>query len=263
MTLSIGPTRPPRYPPSVPQVRSPALVLRKFEFGDTSQVLHLLTRDHGRVHVLAKGIHRPKSTLGGPLDLLEAGEARWYPRRDGLSVLGGFDRSGHFPGVRRSLPRLEAAFGVIEVLGGAAREEHADPALFDLALATLRALETAPPERAPALLVRFDLRALAALGLAPVLDACVACGAVPAAAPPPRLSPARGGALCGACRDLDALSLPATRGLLASLAVLAGEDDGAAARLALGPRDAVAARRLADGLLRHAFEFELRRGRGR
>jgi DNA repair protein RecO (recombination protein O) len=236
-------------------------VLRKFEYGETSQVLHLLTRDRGRVHCLAKGSLKPKSTFLGPLDLLEMGEARIYPRREGLSILGGFERETAFPGARRDLARLEAAFAVLEVLSEGSREEHADPDLFDLGVAALRGLETCPPERVPAYLLRFDLRALAALGVGPVLDACVVCGKGLAGGKAPLLSPARGGALCGECRDQDLLALHASRGVLAALARLGGEDPAAVRGLSLGPRDLALARRLADALLRHAFEKAVRAAR--
>ena len=102
--------------------RTPALVLRKFEFGETSQVLHLLTRDRGRVHALAKGSLKAKSAFLGPLDVLELGEARLYPRKEGLAILGGFERETAFPGVRKDLARLEAAFAALEVLSNASRE---------------------------------------------------------------------------------------------------------------------------------------------
>ena len=242
------------------QVRSPALVLRKFDFGETSQILHLLTRSRGRVHVMAKGSLKPKSPFLGPIDVLELGDARIYPKKDALSILGSFDRVTSFPGIRRELPRLEAAFSALEVLSEASREEHEDPELFDLAVETLRALETTPPERAPTALLRFDLRLLSALGVGPVLDACVECGAAVAGGakdPPPAVSPARGGVLCGNCRGLDARSLAATPGVLAALRRL-GEGDGAAARVVLGPRDLGLARRLADGMLRCALEKGVR-----
>ncbi|MCA9323017.1 MAG: recombination protein O N-terminal domain-containing protein, partial [Planctomycetes bacterium] len=38
------------------ELRGEALVLRRFDYGETSQVGHLLTPDQGRVAVLAKGI---------------------------------------------------------------------------------------------------------------------------------------------------------------------------------------------------------------
>jgi len=248
----------------VPQVRTPALVLRKFEYGETSQVLHLLTRGRGRVHALAKGSMKARSAFGGPLDVLDEGDARFYPRRDGLAVLGGFERGPGFPGLRKELARLEAAFAVLEVLAEASREDHEDPGLFDLGVATLRSLAACAPDRAPAALLRFDLRALAALGVGPVLEACVVCGTPLAKAGSPALSPARGGTLCAAHRGADLLAVGASRGVLAALALLGGGDDAAASRLALGPRDLRSARRLADALLRHALEKEIgRAGAGR
>lgn len=244
----------------MPSISTPALVLRKFEFGETSQVLHLLTRDRGRVHVLAKGSLKPKSTFLGPLDVLEAGEARIYPRRDGLSILGAFDRGTSFPLVRKDLARLEAGFAVLEIAAEASREDQADEPLFDLVLDSLRSLEGTPAARVPPALLRFDLRALAVLGMGPVLDACVSCGGALADGKPPLLSPARGGALCGNCRDQDAMALHATRGVLAALALLAAADAGPSARLALGPRDLRLARRLVDALLRHALQKGVRGG---
>ncbi|MCK6481738.1 MAG: DNA repair protein RecO, partial [Planctomycetes bacterium] len=239
-------------------LRTTALILRKFDYGETSQVLHLLTRARGRVHVLAKGSLKPKSAFLGPLDLLELGDARIYAKRDGLSILGGFERETSFPGIRRDLARLEAAFAALEVLSEASREEHEDADLFDLAAETLRGLETVPPDRAPLALLRFDLRLLGVLGVGPVLDACAECGGAPAGTPPPVLSTARGGVLCGRCRDRDPLSLAATPGVLAALRRI-GEGDEAAARVVLGTRDLGLARRLADALLRAALEKGVRR----
>ncbi len=237
----------------MPSVRTRALVLRKFEFGETSQVLHLLTRDLGRVHALAKGSLKEKSGFLGPIDLLELGEARVYPRRDGLAVLGGFERETAFPGARRVLERLEGAFAVLEILAEASREDQADPDLFDLGVETLRGLEECSADRVEPAVLRFDLRALSVLGVGPVLRACVACGKGIAGETSLLLSPARGGALCGACAGQDAMALHATRGVLAALAGIA---EGA--RVSLGPRDRRLARRLVDALLRHALEKAVR-----
>jgi DNA repair protein RecO len=209
--------------------------------------------------VLAKGSLKEGSGFLGPLDLLEAGEALLYPRRDGLSILGGFDRETSFRALRRSLPRLEAAFSMLEVLAEASREEHADPALHALALESLRDLEGCPVERVPLALLRFDLRLLAVLGLGPVLGACVSCGGALGGRPAPVLSPLRGGALCADCRGGDARAVPATRGVLASLERLGGEDEAAAARIVLGKRDLALARRLAVALLGNALERLVRR----
>ncbi len=247
----------------MPQVVAPALVLRKFDFGESSQVLHLITRTHGRVHVLVKGSYKPKSAFQGPLDVLELGDARFYPRREGLSVLGGFDRRSHFPAIRRDLERLDAAFTVMERLLHSSRENHADPHLFDLGLSTLAALGDCAHSRIPLELLRFDLRLLHVLGLGPGFEECAHCGADLGDETSPLLSAARGGALCAGCRDSDHLALPATRGVLNALRLLAEADAAQAARLTLSRADLGNGRRLADALLRHALEREIRSGSGR
>ena len=47
-----------------------ALVLRRFDYSETSQIARLYTRSDGRLSVIAKGIKRPNRDLQGPLDLL-------------------------------------------------------------------------------------------------------------------------------------------------------------------------------------------------
>ena len=51
-----------------------ALVLRRFDYGETSQTARLFSREHGRVGVLAKGVKRPNASLRGPLDLFALAE---------------------------------------------------------------------------------------------------------------------------------------------------------------------------------------------
>ena len=51
-------------------VETDALVLRRFDYSETSQIARLYTRSEGRLSVIAKGIKRPNRDLRGPLDLL-------------------------------------------------------------------------------------------------------------------------------------------------------------------------------------------------
>src|SRR5215213_4589643 len=55
------------------------ICLRKVEYSETSQILHLFGREHGVVRVIAKGAHRTTkqgaSRFGGGIDLLDLGDA--------------------------------------------------------------------------------------------------------------------------------------------------------------------------------------------
>ena len=49
--------------------RTEAVVLRRKDFGEADRVLTLLTPEHGKVRVVAKGIRKPASRKAGHLDL--------------------------------------------------------------------------------------------------------------------------------------------------------------------------------------------------
>ena len=55
----------------MPASEDNALLLRRFPYGESSLVVHALTRAHGRVALLARGAYRPKSAYCGVLDLFD------------------------------------------------------------------------------------------------------------------------------------------------------------------------------------------------
>src|SRR5688500_6513039 len=96
---------------AMPLVRDQAVCLRVMPYSETSQILSLFTREHGRVRLIAKGATRRtkagKSKFDGGLDLLDSGDAvfSFAPERD-LSILAEWRlRDGHL-GLRRDLRAL-------------------------------------------------------------------------------------------------------------------------------------------------------------
>jgi DNA repair protein RecO (recombination protein O) len=177
---------------------SEALTLRVYDYGDTSQVAHLLVPRVGKIHVLAKGSRRPKNAFQGSLDLLVHGRAGWYRRpRTGLHLLGTFEVLDTFPSARSDLRRYYAACHVLEALHESTRQEEPIGTLFDLGLATLRVVDrSGDPLR---VLPVFHADLLRQLGSTPRLDACVGCETPADDVSRPRLSPNHGGLLCPAC----------------------------------------------------------------
>ena len=55
---------------NMPSEKTLAIVLRVIDFSESSCVVHLFTRDFGKIGGLAKGARRPKSPFEAALDLL-------------------------------------------------------------------------------------------------------------------------------------------------------------------------------------------------
>ena len=182
-----------------------ALVLRSFDYGESSLILHLLTRDEGRVHGIAKGARRLKGEYRGGPDLLALGAAKLYARKatSDLRTLGAFRVTEDFPGVRGTIARFHAASHVAALVLAFTREEQPHPDLFDLTVAALRLLEGADDAQADGIALGFEAMALRLLGFAPETSRCVVCGKAARNVKTTRLSALRGGLLCTSCRGED------------------------------------------------------------
>lgn len=189
----------------MPNVIDRALILRRFAYGESSLVLHVLTREHGRVHILAKGAYRPTSRYYAALDLFDTLELGWQhsPARE-LQLLREASIEVRRLQLACDLERYEAALTVLELAGGGSPQDAPARELFDHATQALDAMcADDSPNRA---LIEFELRLLQDLGLAPALSRCAACGND---APPlerdgggeerAAFSAGAGGRLCPAC----------------------------------------------------------------
>ncbi|MFT5289007.1 MAG: DNA repair protein RecO (recombination protein O) [Planctomycetota bacterium] len=187
--------------PKRPLEKDHALVLRRFPFGESSLLVHLLTPHHGRVVALAKGAYRLTSGYCGVLDLFHELEVSWRSSPNSevgvlhMATLGRRRRN-----ITRSLQRYEAASACLELAGLGARDAQPDPSLFGHLNVTLETLHQGlvSPQLAT---IAFDLGFLRCMGIAPALEHCAACGKN-LATERRRMVPfsaAAGGRLCDPC----------------------------------------------------------------
>ncbi len=152
----------------------PAFVLHQWSWSETSLILDLFTREHGRIAVVAKGAKRPYSQLRPvlmPFQRLLVLTTK--PKGDGSGAGdGGADiltlRTAEYAGAGAALPpaRLMAGFYLNELLLKVLARGDAHARLFDAYADALLALATADDEAA---LRAFELVLLQETGVLPEL----------------------------------------------------------------------------------------------
>ena len=158
--------------------RDTGVVLRVHKLGEADRIITLLTRRHGKVRAVAKGVRRTRSRFGARLEPFGHVDVQFYPGRD-----AGRDHAGRDPRrVRRGLvadyQRYTAASAISRPPSDLAEEGEPVLRLYLLVVGALRALSD---ERDPSLVLdAFLIRAMAYAGWAPALD-----GAPAAARPGP------------------------------------------------------------------------------
>lgn len=146
-----------------------AVVLRVWDFSETSQTVSLLCRAHGLVRGLAKGAHREKSKFGGGFELLTLGEVV-YTAKPGaeLATLTEWDLSEIFWGVRQDLAAHRAGLYIADLVNNAILDHDPHERLFDAMTDSLRTLDDAA--RVHETLMRFQWRLLTEIGYRPRID---------------------------------------------------------------------------------------------
>ena len=154
-----------------------AISIQRFPYGETSQVVHFLTADQGRIGVLVRGAHRAKNSYQGPIDLLVRGtiSVSLLQGRE-LGLLARREIETSYPELRRSLVRFRAARHLLGLLTATTPVGHGEGETFRLMDRALQALERLPEDRIPLMLLSYDLYTLRMLGVSPQLFACVRCG---------------------------------------------------------------------------------------
>jgi DNA repair protein RecO (recombination protein O) len=183
----------------MPQVRTPAIILHSFPYGDTSRILRVLTPDHGVRSLLAKGARAPKGRFGGILEPFTEGEAL-FNLREGreLLTLSGFSLVRSRQGIGRQLDRFAGASLLAEIVLRFATEE-ANPPLYSLVLGALDGLATDPPDALTTSLTAV-WSVVGILGFQPQLESCVRCGEDLPAGAHTRFDVDAGGVVCLRCK---------------------------------------------------------------
>lgn len=244
-----------------------ALLLRAVDFGESDRIVHLLTRDRGRLTAIAKGARKSRKRFPGTLDVFNRlrVEGRVRPRAE-MAFLERAELLDAFLGLREAPRRYALASFLIELLDRMAPE--ALPAaesrpLYDFAVESLSLLCEVEPDVTLRLLL--ELRAFDALGLRPELSRCVRCGRVAEASVeashPVSFHVADGGLVCTACGlRLDGL-VPATLGTLRQLESGLCAPVGALPEIRLAPEALAEASRLVFRFQRFHLGVELRSDR--
>ncbi|MCC7139935.1 MAG: DNA repair protein RecO [Planctomycetes bacterium] len=156
--------------------RTVAIVVRTVDFAETSQVVHLVTPEHGLVPALAKGARAHKGAFQGGVPLGVLGEADLLPRRGAeLELLRSFRVTDGLRGLRDDVDRFAAGCYVLALLRDLARPALGNEALFLAGATALKAVASAPPPAAGTWVAVFEARALSATGHRPHLDPCPVC----------------------------------------------------------------------------------------
>ena len=207
------------------------LVLRVSDYNDRDAILTLLTPEHGKITVKARGLRRKNSPLTAPCQLLALGEFTLFEYRDSYSI-----NEAHsielFQGLRKDIVKLSLGTYFAQVAELISMEDTPNPELLSLVLNCLYAL-SALTLRENQIKAVFELRCACLSGYTPDLFGCHICGNQS----PERFDISAGQLECISCRSSESrgIRMPVKESILEAMRYISLCDPRKLFSFRLGP----------------------------
>jgi DNA repair protein RecO (recombination protein O) len=157
-------------------IKTEAIVLNKINYGDSSIIASLFTKDFGRLSGIIKGGRSPKSKIGSAVNQLNHLEIILYTKdtRE-VQLISNASIISHYSLIKSDFEKLQYALAVLELLKKLTPEHEANLRLFTGTVRILSLME-ASNETALVLFGRYFLFFLSEIGYEPQFGKCASCG---------------------------------------------------------------------------------------
>lgn len=149
------------------------IVLSDTNYSESSKILNVLTKEHGKIGIISKGCRNLKSSLRSVSSKLTYGYFNIYYKKEGLNVLISVDIINDFSNIKQDLFKIGYATFLSDLTNQVLKETSSNE-IFDLFINGLIKIND---DFDPMIITNIiELKYLNYLGVMPILDCCSVCG---------------------------------------------------------------------------------------
>lgn len=117
-----------------------AIILKRTDYGEADRILTVLTPDHGKLRLMAKGVRRVKSKLAGGIELFSVSHITYIPGRGEIGTLVSTRLDKHYGTIVKDIERVQLGYELIKQLDRNT-EDEVEPEYFNLLAESFEALD--------------------------------------------------------------------------------------------------------------------------
>ncbi len=133
------------------QLITQGIILSRTDFGEADKIITLLTPDHGKLRLMARGVRRAKSKLAGGVELFSVSDITYIKGRGEIGTLISARLITHYGRIVQDVTRTMLGYELIKQLNKVT-EDQPETEYFTLLEQTFQALDEAA---IPLELIRF------------------------------------------------------------------------------------------------------------
>jgi len=231
-----------------------AIIVKRIKLGEADRILTLYTPDLGKLKAVAKGTRRPKSKLGGHVELITHSLLMLAQGRN-LDIITQAQTIDNFLPLKDDLERVSCGLYILELIDSFTAERIKNRCLFNLLLDTLHQLSQG--KDGEIVLRYFELHLLDHLGYRPQLQRCTSCD-LPLRPIANFFSPSQGGVLCPECIYQEPVARPLSLNALKVLRLWQDCGYSSASRIKIKPQLSMELEQVMREYIKYLLERQLK-----
>jgi len=150
------------------QIVTQAIVLSRTHFGEADRIVTVITPDHGKVRLIAKGVRKIKSKLAGGIELFGVNSITFIEGKSEIKTLISSRLLQHFGQIVHDIERTMFAYSVLKIINRTT-EDNAEIEYFNLTAETLASINNEKLSL-DLIMLWFNMQLLKLRGQSPNLD---------------------------------------------------------------------------------------------
>lgn len=121
------------------QIVTTAIVLHRTDYGEADRIITVLTPDHGKLSMMARGVRKHKSKLAGGIELFSTSDITYLPGKGDVGTLVSSRLIKHYDLIVTDIEHVQLGYELIKLLNRAV-EDNCEAEYYELLQATYEAL---------------------------------------------------------------------------------------------------------------------------
>lgn len=96
------------------QLADQAIVLSRLDYGEAARIVTFLTKTHGKISAMAKGVRKPKSKLAGGIELFSVADITYIEGKSDIKTLVTAQVHTHYGSIASDITRSMTAYDVLK-----------------------------------------------------------------------------------------------------------------------------------------------------
>lgn len=122
------------------QILTTSIVLKRTDFGEADRIVTVLTPDHGKLRLMAKGVRKLKSKMAGGIELFSVSQLTYIEGKSDMGTLISSRLDRHYPNIIKKIERVQLGYELLKSLDRAT-EDAPEKDYFDLLQNSFTALD--------------------------------------------------------------------------------------------------------------------------